>query len=147
LSDKKDTVEEIMTKTVRTIGSDGTVGQALEAMAEYDIGSLVLVQGNTPVGIVTERDFARKYARERTANMAWKINEIASRPIVSISPDTKVWDALDLMVRKKIRRLPVLDGGNLVGIVTERDIFKWVIRVIHAPNLPADLKQAIAQNH
>lgn len=135
-----------MSKTVRTIDPSGTVGSGLETMASYDIGSIVVVEGKRPVGIVTERDFARKYVREKAANMKWKIGEIASKPVISVPPDTKVWDALDLMVRKKIRQLPVVKGGELVGIVTERDIFKWIIRVIYSPNIPSDLKKMIAQN-
>jgi CBS domain-containing protein len=145
LSDK-DSVEEIMSKTVRTIDSSGTVGRVLETMVKYDIGSVVVVEGKRPVGIVTERDFARKYAREKTANMEWKIGEIASKPVISVAPEAKVWDAMDFMVKKKIRQLPVVKGGELVGIVTERDIFKWIVRVIYSPNIPSDLKKMITQN-
>jgi CBS domain-containing protein len=145
LSDK-DSVEEIMSKTVRTIDSSGTVGRVLETMANYDIGSVVVVDGKRPVGMVTERDFARKYAREKTAKMEWKIGEISSKAVISVAPETKVWDALDLMVTKKIRQLPVVKHDELVGIVTERDIFKWIVRVIYSPNIPNELKKTIAQN-
>ncbi len=135
-----------MSKTVRTVDSTGTVGLALEAMANYDIGSVVVVEGKKPVGIVTERDFVRKYTKDKSVDMRLKIGEISSRPVISVSPDTKVWDALDLMVNKKIRQLPVVKNGQLVGITTERDIFKWIVRVIHSPNIPADLQKAIEQN-
>jgi len=142
----RDSVNEIMSKTVRTLGASGTIGHALETMADFDIGSLVVVEDNKPVGIVTERDFARRYANGKKASIEWKIGDIASKPLVSVTPETKVWDALDLMVRKKIRQLPVIKGGELVGIVTERDIFKWVIKIIHSPNIPSDLKKLVAQN-
>jgi CBS domain-containing protein len=142
----RDSVNEIMSKTVRTLETSGTIGHALETMADFDIGSLVVVEDNKPVGIITERDFARRYANGKEASMEWKIGDIASKPLVSVTPETKVWDALDLMVRKKIRQLPVLKGGELVGIVTERDIFKWVIKIIHSPNIPSDLKKLVAQN-
>ncbi len=135
-----------MSRTVRTIDSKGTVGRALQAMANFDIGSVVVVEGKKPVGIVTERDFARKYTKDKAVDMEWKIGEISSAPVISVSPDTKVWDALDLMVKKKIRQLPVVKDGQLVGIATERDIFKWIVRVIHSPNIPADLQKAIAQD-
>jgi CBS domain-containing protein len=135
-----------MSKTVRTVDSTGTVGLALEAMANYDIGSVVVVEGKKPVGIVTERDFARKFAKDKFVDMRRKIGEISSKPVISVSPDTKVWDVLDLMVKKKIRQLPVVKDGQLVGITTERDIFKWIVRVIHSPNIPADLQKAIEQN-
>ncbi len=135
-----------MSKTVRTVDSTGTVGLALEVMANYDIGSVVVVDGKKPVGIVTERDFARKYAKDKSVDMGLKIGEISSKPVICVSPDTKVWDALDLMVNKKIRQLPVVKDGLLVGITTERDIFKWIVRVIHSPNMPSDLQKAIEQN-
>ena len=145
LSDK-DSVEEIMSRTVRTVNSGGTVGRALQAMANYDIGSIVVVEGKKPVGIVTERDFARKYTKAGKIDMKWNIEEISSRPVISVGPDAKVWDALDLMVKKKVRQLPVVKDGQLVGIATERDIFKWIVRVIHSPNIPADLQKAIEQH-
>jgi CBS domain-containing protein len=145
LSDK-DSVSEIMSRTVRTVDSTGTVGRALETMVNYDIGSVVVVEGKKAVGIVTERDFARKYTKEKSVDMQWKIGEISSKPVISVNPDTKVWDALDLMVKKKIRQLPVVKDGQLVGIATERDIFKWIVRVIHSPNIPTDLQKAIEQN-
>jgi len=135
-----------MSKTVRTVESSGTVGRALELMANYDIGSVVVVEGKEPVGIVTERDFTRKYTKDKSMDMQRKIGEISSKPVISVSPDTKVWDALDLMVKKKIRQLPVVKDGQLVGIATERDIFKWIIGVIHSPSIPADLQKAIEQN-
>ena len=136
-----------MSKTVRTVDSSGTVGKALQAMANYDIGSIVVVEGKKPVGIVTERDFARKYTKDMKVNMDWKIGEISSKPVISVTPDTKVWDALDLMVKKKVRQLPVVEDGKLVGIATERDIFKWIVRIVHSPNIPADLQKAIEQAH
>lgn len=143
----KDSIKEIMSTTVRTVDSSGTVGKALQAMATYDIGSVVVVAGKNPVGIVTERDFARKYARAKSMDMDWKIGTISSKPVISVSPETKVWDALDLMVKKKIRQLPVVKDGRLVGIATERDIFKWIVRVIYSPNIPADLQKAIERTH
>lgn len=142
----KDSVSEIMSKTVRTVDPGSTVGSALWVMANYDIGSVVVVEGKKPVGIVTERDFARKYAKDKKVDMERKIEEISTKQVISVSPDTKVWDALALMVRKKIRQLPVVKDGQLVGIATERDIFKWIIRVIYSPNVPADLQSAIEQN-
>ncbi len=143
---ERDSVSAVMSKTVRTVDSSGTVGGALQAMAKYDIGSVVVVEGGKPVGIVTERDFARKYAKDKKVDMEWKIGEISSKQVISVSPDTKVWDALALMVKKKIRQLPVVKSGQLVGIVTERDIFKWIVRVIYSPNIPADLQGAIEEN-
>ncbi len=142
----KDSVDQIMSRTVRTIESGGTVGRVLEMMAKYDIGSVVVVDGDRPVGMITERDFARKYAAGKKADMEWKASEIASKPVISVGPETKVWDALDLMVRNRIRQLPVVNAGELVGIVTERDVFKWIVRVVYSPNIPSDLKSLIGQN-
>jgi CBS domain-containing protein len=66
--------------------------------------------------------------------------------VISISPKTEAWEAFTTMLRKKIRRLPVEEKGKLVGMVTERDLFKWVVRVFYEPNIPDEFKELVAQN-
>ena len=135
-----------MSKTVRIISPDGTVGEALKLMAKYDVGCLVIVRGGKPVGVVTERDIVRKMIDKRWKGLEQRVIEIASQPVISIPPDTEAWEAFTTMLRKKIRRLPVEKGGKLVGLVTERDLFKWVVRVFYEPNIPEEFKELVAQN-
>jgi CBS domain-containing protein len=66
-----------------------------------------------------------------------------TKPLVTIGPSAQVWEAVEQMVRKDIRRLPVIGGDKIVGMVTERDVFRWVIRVAYEPNIPEDLKKLV----
>jgi len=66
-----------------------------------------------------------------------------SKPLVTIAPSAEVWQAVEQMVRKDIVRLPVVEGDRLVGMATERDIFRWVIKVAYEPNLPEDLRKLV----
>jgi CBS domain-containing protein len=142
----KDAVDGIMSKTVQTISPDDTVGTALRLMAKYDVGCLVVTRGGKAVGVVTERDIVRKMIRKGWKGLNQHVGEIASKPVISISPDTEAWKAFTLMLRKKIRRLPVENRGKLVGMVTERDLFKWVVRVFYEPNIPDQFRELVAQN-
>jgi CBS domain-containing protein len=115
-------------------------------MVKYDIGAVVVLdKSSRVVGIMTERDVVNKIASEG-ANLKAPVSKFASRPVITAGPETKVWDAFTQMLRRKIRRLPVVEKGKLVGIVTERDLFKWVVRVIYEPNIPNDLRTLIAQS-
>jgi CBS domain-containing protein len=73
-----------------------------------------------------------------------------SKPLLTISPSMEVWRAVELMVRKDVRRLPVIDGDKLVGMVTERDVLRWLVKVAYEPNMPEDLTRLLetrAQAH
>lgn len=135
-----------MTKTVRTLTPEQPSKTALELMMKYDIGAIVIVEGASVVGIVTERDVVKQSITNDNGNLKKALGQIASKPVTTATPNTKVWDAFALMLRKKIRRLPVVEKGKLVGIVTERDLFKWVVRVVYEPNIPDDLKKLIEQS-
>jgi CBS domain-containing protein len=71
------------------------------------------------------------------------VGKIMSKPLVTIGPSAQVWEAVERMVRKDIRRLPVIEGDKLIGMVTEKDVFHWVIKVAYEPNIPEDLKKLI----
>jgi CBS domain-containing protein len=140
----EDTVRAIMTKTPITIKPDAPVRKALQVMIRKDIGSLVVVKKGKPVGIITERDVTRRSLRPaRTGKKAYDmpVTSLMSRPLITVLPSAPVWEAFEKMVTRKIRRLPVVEKGQLVGIVTERDLFKWVIRVLYEPNIPARIRK------
>jgi CBS domain-containing protein len=142
----KDTVDGIMSRTVRTIHPDASVESALKLMAKYDVGCLVVVRNEKAVGVITERDIVRKMINKRWKGLQQHVIDVASHPVISIPPSTEAWVAFTTMLRKKIRRLPVEDHGKLVGLVTERDLFKWVVRVFYEPNIPEEFKKLVAQN-
>jgi len=114
-------VKDVMTKTVITVEANKTVIEAAALMAENDVGNLIVMDdNNTPIGIVTERDFVRRVlAKEKPSKT--KISEVMSTPLRVIDPDASLKEAARRMVRKRIRRLPVIKDNKLVGIITTTD--------------------------
>jgi CBS domain-containing protein len=137
-----ETVSEVMTKTVSTLSPTKKTFDALNMMIKHDFGSVVVTDRGKVVGIITERDIVRKITKSFDY-LNRPLSETASKAVVSVSLDTPIWEAFALMLRKKIRRLPVLKKGELAGIVTERDLFKWVVKVAYEPNIPDDIKKLI----
>lgn len=143
---EKDTVSEVMSRHVFTLGPQSRTIDALDAMVRKDIGAVPIVddQGKL-VGIITERDIVKQITQSFDY-LERKLAETGRRTVVTVSPSTPLWEAFATLLRNKIRRLPVVNDGKLVGIVTERDLFKWVVRVAYEPNVPEDLKKLIEQN-
>ena len=143
---EQESIKQIMSKTVRTIEKSMSVHSALDSMIKHDIGSLVVVDDSKVVGIITERDIMRNIGRE-TNYLDRKCGDVCSKPVISIEPNTESWEAFEIMLRNKIRRLPVLDENQrLAGIVTERDLFRWVLRVVYEPNVPKEIVDLISQS-
>lgn len=117
-------VVEIMTHTPVTIREDATAHDAAGLMRDKEIGSLVVVEAGKPMGIVTERDLVTKVAASDTQPSRVLVRDIMSSPVVAVHPDEEVAEAARLMSQRKIRRLPVVQEGKLVGIVTENDIVR-----------------------
>ncbi len=120
-----DTVGEIMTRDVITVSPEDTVERAVRVMVDHDIGSVVVADAEQAVGVFTERDLTRRILEEPDL-LHRKVGGVMSSPIVSTSPDVQVIEAFDLMNARNIRRLPIVEDERLVGIVTERDLLKWV---------------------
>ncbi|MGO8806781.1 MAG: cyclic nucleotide-binding/CBS domain-containing protein [Candidatus Bathyarchaeia archaeon] len=118
-------VKDIMTKNVMTVDVDKTVFEAAQLMSKKGIGCLVVTVGDVPSGIVTERDFVRRIIAQR-GSFDLKVSEIMSKSLVTVDPDASVKDAARLMSSHKIRRLPVLKQGKLVGIVVAADLVRNV---------------------
>ncbi|MGD0425026.1 MAG: CBS domain-containing protein [Candidatus Bathyarchaeia archaeon] len=123
----EETVRAIMTKNPITVDFDAPVRNALQTMIDRDIGSLIVLKHGNPVGIITERDVTRISLRLITGQNIYEdiVGRLMSSPIITVPPDAPIRQAVELMVTRKIRRLPIVDQGRLVGIVTERDLFKW----------------------
>ena len=138
-------IRQIMSKTVWTIERSKSVHGALDTMISHDIGSVVVVDDSKIVGIITERDIMRNIGGEMNY-LDRKCGDVCSKPVISIEPNAESWEAFEVMLRNKIRRLPVLDENQrLAGIVTERDLFKWVLRVCYEPNVPKEIVKLISQ--
>ena len=124
----RDTVGAVMTRGVVTVAPGDPVEAALRAMIDRDIGSVVVCEGESPVGVFTERDVTRRVLDD-PGMLRRSIGELMSGPAVTAQADAEVVDAFELMNARGIRRLPVVEDGRLVGIVTERDLLRWVGRV------------------
>ena len=142
-------VSAIMSTKVVTAGAADKDSKALQTMVRHKIGSIVVVEKGKPVGILTERDVSMRLAKGQNVR-GMLIRNVMSKPLVTITPSAEVWQAVEQMVRKDIVRLPVVEDDRLVGMVTERDIFRWMITVAYEPNLPEDLRKLLesrAQAH
>jgi len=131
MSDADDYVKGVMSSPVVTVTKEATVAQALRAMIDHDIGAVVVVDGDAPVGVFTERDVTRKILDEPDL-LGRPIGKEMSAPVTSVAPGDEVVFIFRTMSEKKIRRLPVVDDGRLVGIVTERDLLRWVDAVANS---------------
>ncbi len=142
---EQDTLGHVMSSPVTTMGANGTLGSAAQLMISHDIGSVVVVEGNNPVGIITERDITKQVVKGNDV-LKTPVKQIMSKPLVTAIPNMPVQEAFELMLKNKIRRLPILEGGSLKGIVTTQDIMRWVLRVSYEPNIPTHIK-AILEAH
>jgi CBS domain-containing protein len=115
-------VREMMRPVVK-IGSQQTVSEAANIMKECDRGSLIVMEGNIAVGIVTERDFITRVAAEHLPYTT-RISQVMSSPLRTVDANTSLKEAARIMFEHKIRRLPVVDGGALVGMIAAWDFLR-----------------------
>ena len=113
---------------VYSIAPDVTVYEALERMADKDIGALVVMQGTDLVGIFSERDYVRKVILHGRSSKQMKVHEIMSSPVVTVNPRTTVDECMHRMTDKRCRHLPVVDEGKVVGVVSIGDLVNWIIK-------------------
>jgi len=135
-----------MITRVRTIKSKQLLKDALKEMVKRNIGSLVTVEDGKPVGIVTERDVSRSVAKGAKA-LRTQVKRVMSSPLVTVSPNTSIENAMIKMLKNGIRRLPVIEKEKLVGIVTERDILRWVLKITYEPLIPQEIKQILEKSN
>ena len=109
---------------VLTVDAGATVLQALEKMAEYNIGALVVTRQGTIVGMLSERDYTRKVLIQGRSSPTTSVEEIMSTQVCYITPDMGVEDGLALMTEKRCRHLPVMDNEQMVGLVSIGDLVK-----------------------
>lgn len=118
-------VKEVMTREVCTIKKDAKIDELARKLIEFGVGSAVVVEEERPIGIVTEKDLIAKVIARNKKPSEVKVEEIMSFPLVTITPMTSLRDAAKVMIRKGIRRLPVVNNsGKLVGIITDNDILE-----------------------
>src|SRR5262245_22361974 len=126
-----DTVRDILHLKghyVYTVSPDESVYEALETLEEKNLGALVVVEEDGKLdGIFTERDYARKIILKGRSSRDTKVRDIMTDSPIFVSPDTKVEACMELMTNKHIRHLPVLQNGEIVGIISIGDLVKYII--------------------
>ena len=115
------TIGDVMTKSVISVDSALTINETAKMMEDGKVGAVIVMENNLPVGIVTDRDFSVKVAAH-AYQITEPIKKIMSSPLFSINSDEPVRIAADLMHERKIRKLPVIDDGKVIGIITATDI-------------------------
>ena len=117
-------VRDIMAKNVKTVKTDDTVHNAVQKMNKFDIGSVIVVSSGRPVGIITETSIMRRIVEPRMDPATVWVKDIMSSPLTMIEPTAALEEAAKIMVKKGIKRLPVMDGNKLVGLISSTDILK-----------------------
>ena len=122
-----ETIRDVMTGSPRTIDSAGSAVDAARLMRDEDVGLIPIVESDRVVGTVTDRDIAVRVVAEGKSPEKTRVADIASRELVTIDPGQDVDEAMRLMAKHQVRRLPVVEeDGKLVGIVAQADIAKHV---------------------
>lgn len=115
-------VRDIMTRPVITADAGIDVLNAAKRMVAANVGSLIIVSGDRPIGILTERDLVKKVISEAADPRSLNVEEVMSSPLITISSDASLRDAAAQMVKSGVKRLPVTSEGRLVGIITDTDL-------------------------
>jgi CBS domain-containing protein len=118
---------DVKPRSVVTIAPDASVFEALELMAEKDIGAVVVVHDDQVVGILSERDYARKVILHNKASKDITVDEIMTDRVLYVGPRHTVDECMALMTDKRIRHLPVMDGDRLIGVLSIGDLVKATI--------------------
>jgi CBS domain-containing protein len=118
---KKICVRDIMSKGVISVDSSVTVNDAAKMMEDTKVGAVIVMENNTPIGIITDRDFAIKIAAHAYP-IQTPVKKVMSSPLIGVNPDESVLMVADLMYTRGVRKIPVIDEDKVIGIVTATDL-------------------------
>jgi len=117
-------VKDVMVTNLITIEADATVKKAAELMDKHDIGCLIVVSYGNPIGIVTERDMLQRIMLQKRDIAKTRVGNIMSAPLIATTPQTDIRDAVRLMNERRIKKLPVVEEGELIGLVSLTDVMR-----------------------
>jgi len=129
-----DTVRDVLKRKgqdVWSITPDTTVYRAIEIMADKHIGALLVIVEDKLVGIVSERDYARKVVLRGRSSKETRVAEIMTSPVISVQPQHAVDECMRIITDNRIRHLPVIEDGKVIGIVSIGDLVNWIISAQH----------------
>ncbi len=114
--------------TVWSLNPQDSVFDALKRLADHNVGAMVVLDGTKLVGIFSERDYTRKIALAGRSSKDTPVKDIMTADVLTVAPKTMTNDCMVLMSQKKIRHLPVMDGGKVLGMISIRDIMDDIIK-------------------
>lgn len=117
---------------IYSIAPERTVFEAIQLMGEKNVGALLVLEQGRLVGVISERDYTRKVALHGRSSRETRVGEILSTPAITVHTSESIEECMRLMTENRVRHLPVLDGENLVGIVSMGDLVNWTISAQNA---------------
>ncbi len=140
-------VEDIMVEDVITVEADSTVMRAVKLMNKHEIGCLIVTKSEKPIGIVTERDLLKRVLATSREPEKIRIWEIMSAPLMFVDPNMDIEDTVRFMLKMKIKKLPIVKRGRLLGLVTLTDLVRFqpevvsILKKLSALELPSHPKR------
>ena len=116
-------VNQVMSKNILTAEKSTSLQDAAQEMKRLGVGCVIVTKESKPIGIITERDFVTKVAADGRP-LFTEISEVMSAPLITIEPEETIWEASEIMKEKLIHKLPVIDDGRIVGVITTSDIVR-----------------------
>jgi len=131
-----------MVSPVEIVKSTDLVEFALCRMVESNVGCILVVDNERLRGIITERDISRSIIKN-PENLKEPVRRMMSSPVIFLSPVAPISEAMETMLIYGIRRLPIVKESKVVGIVTERDLLHWIVKIANEPRIPAEIQEIL----